>query len=349
MSVYFIDPLRDPRWAELVGTHPRASVFHTPEWLEALHRTYGYTPLVLTTSPPGVRLTTGLPICHVRTWFARRLVSLPFSDHCEPLVERDAQLEELLSFLEQGVDAGTWKYAELRPRDARPCGDERSGAFRAGQSYWLHRLDLSGTRDELFGRFHSSCVQRAIRRAQREELVYEKGSTPALVETFYRLLRLTRRRHGLPPQPLAWFRNLSACMGDRLAIHLASRNGRSIAGILTLTFRKTVVYKYGGSDARYHKLGGMPFLFWKAIQEAKDAHMAELDLGRSDPEQAGLIAFKDRLGASRFNLTYRGYPMHAQRTATTDDWKRRLARQVFERLPDPALSVAGKILYRHLG
>ena len=349
MSVYLIDPVRDPRWAELVDTHPRASVFHTPGWLEALRRTYGYDSQVLTTSPPGARLTAGLPVCHVKTWFARRLVSLPFSDHCEPLVERDAELDELLSFLKQSVDAGTWKYVELRPRDARRRGDEPSGGFRAAQSYCFHRLDLSGTADELFGRFHPSCVQRVIRRAQREELVYEKGSTPALVETFYRLLRLTRRRHGMPPQPLAWFRNLAACMGDRLAIHLASKNGRSIAGILTLTFKKTVVYKYGGSDARYHKLGGMPFLFWKAIQEAKDAHMAELDLGRSDAEQAGLIAFKDRLGASRSDLTYRGYPQHAQLTAKTDDWKRRLARQVFERLPDPALSVAGRILYRHLG
>lgn len=349
MSVYLIDPVRDPRWAELVDTHPRASVFHTAGWLQALGRTYGYDSQALTTSPPGARLTAGLPVCNVKTWFASRLVSLPFSDHCEPLVERDADLEDLLLFLKQGADAGTWKYVELRPRDAHRRGHAPSGAFRPARTYCFHSLNLSGTVDELFARFHASCVQRAIRRAQRERLVYEKGSTPALIQAFYRLLRQTRRRHGLPPQPLAWFRNLAACMGDRLAIHLASKDGRSIAGMLTLTFRKTVVYKYGGSDARYHKLGGMPFLFWNVIQEAKHAQMAELDLGRSDAEQTGLIAFKDRLGASRSALTYRGYPEHAEPTAKTDDWKRRMARLVFERLPDPALSVAGRILYRHLG
>src|SRR2546430_11331216 len=37
--LYSLDPLEDPRWAEFVQRHPRASVFHTPGWLEALRRT----------------------------------------------------------------------------------------------------------------------------------------------------------------------------------------------------------------------------------------------------------------------------------------------------------------------
>src|SRR5207245_503717 len=42
--VYTINPLEDPRWAEFVQRHPRASVFHTPGSLEALRRTYGHEP-----------------------------------------------------------------------------------------------------------------------------------------------------------------------------------------------------------------------------------------------------------------------------------------------------------------
>ena len=40
-GVSVIDPLADARWDELVERHPRASVFHTRGWLEALKRTYG--------------------------------------------------------------------------------------------------------------------------------------------------------------------------------------------------------------------------------------------------------------------------------------------------------------------
>ena len=110
---------------------------------------------------------------------------------------------------------------------------------------------------------------------------------------------LTRRRHGLPPQPLAWFRNLVACLGDRVLIHMASKDGQPIASILTLSFKKTMFYKYGGSDAVHHRSGAMPFLFWRLIQDAQARGFVELDLGRSNVDQPGLIAFKEHFGATR--------------------------------------------------
>ena len=139
---------------------------------------------------------------------------------------------------------------------------------------------------------------------------YERGSSDRLLRAFYALLRLTRRRHGLPPQPFAWFRNLVACLRRpaSVTIHVASHDGRPIASILTLTFRKTVVYKYGGSDAAYHRLYGMPFLFWRAIQAAKAEGCEQLDLGRSDLDQPGLAVFKEHLGAARSTLTYYTFP-----------------------------------------
>ena len=49
MTVWQIDPVQDPRWAVFIERHPGATVFHTPGWLEALRRTYGYEPAALTT------------------------------------------------------------------------------------------------------------------------------------------------------------------------------------------------------------------------------------------------------------------------------------------------------------
>ncbi|PYT45466.1 MAG: hypothetical protein DMG45_01550, partial [Acidobacteria bacterium] len=58
-DIYEVDPLRDPRWQKLLGQHPQASIFHSVGWLDALHRTYGYEPVVLTTSPPESSLENG--------------------------------------------------------------------------------------------------------------------------------------------------------------------------------------------------------------------------------------------------------------------------------------------------
>jgi GNAT acetyltransferase-like protein len=284
----------------------------------------------------------------VKGWTSRRLVSLPFSDHCAPLVGRANDLPGVLAWLTDET-RDRWKSLELRPEGNGPnhLGAHEFGLEPASE-YCLHKLDLRPGAPEIFRRFHPTNTQRAVRRAEREGLTYESGRSDRLLDRFYRLLRMTRRRHGLPPQPLAWFRNLIACLGDRMTIHLASKDDQPIASILTLSFKKTVFYKYGGSDAAHHRLGGMPFLFWRLIQGARTAGFAELDLGRSDLDQPGLIAFKDHLGATQSTLTYYRYPArHANPRRT--DWMPRLARGVISHLPDAALDLAGRLLYKHLG
>jgi lipid II:glycine glycyltransferase (peptidoglycan interpeptide bridge formation enzyme) len=235
-----------------------------------------------------------------------------------------------------------WRSLELRPRIAMP------NALTESASYYLHSLDLTRPAEHIFEGLHHSSTQRAIRRAEREGVSYESGTSERFLSAFYGLLRQSRRRHGLPPQPLAWFRNLIACLRSGVTIHVASKDGRPIASILTLSFKKTMVYKYGGSDARYHRLGGMPFLFWRAIQEAKAQGIDELDLGRADLDQPGLVAFKDHLGATRTTLTYYTYPARRQ-GAAHDGPIFRAARQVVSYLPDAALDLTGRLLYRHLG
>ena len=114
-GVYAIDPLRDSRWPELIGRHPNASVFHTRGWLRALQVTYGYEPVAFTTSAPSEELTNALLFCVVRSWLTgNRLVSLPFSDHCEPLVENAEQFRTLSSFAESLRLKERWKYVEIR-------------------------------------------------------------------------------------------------------------------------------------------------------------------------------------------------------------------------------------------
>ena len=248
----------------------------------------------------------------------------------------------MLEFLAEEMEKGRWRSLELRPRHVELTG------LAKGASYYLHTVDLARTAEQVFAGFHASSTQRAIRRAEREGLSYEAGRSESLLSSFYRLLRLTRRRHGLPPQPLAWFSNLAACLGDGLTIHVASKDGVAIAAILTLTFKKTVVYKYGGSDAEHHALGGMPFLFWRAIQHAQAEGVEELDLGRSDLDQPGLIAFKDHLGATRSTLTYYRRPERRAGPAR-DGLLSRAARWVVGHLPDAALDLTGRLLYRHLG
>ena len=345
VTVYTCDPLDDRRWEEFVRTHPASSIFHTRGWLGALQSTYGYEPVVYTTSPPATNLTNGIALCLVRSWLTgRRMVSVPFSDHCEPLVASLEDCRVLVDALCSWAGTGR-KYVELRPLRSGTCDHPR---LEKADSFHFHFLDLRPTIEELFGQAHRSTIQRKIRRAEREGLLLQVGRSDALLNDFYRLMLLTRRRHGLPPQPIEWFRNLIACLGDRVTIRVAAKDGRAIGSILTLAHRDTLVYKYGCSDARFHNLGVMPFLFWKAIQDAKADGLVTFDLGRSDFRSEGLIAFKERLGATATTSTYVRCSA-GRRRQTPPRFRMGLPKALVARMPDRMLIMAGRLLYRHLG
>lgn len=346
MTVYKIDPIKDRRWSEFLDKHPDASIFHTSGWLDALQRTYGYEPVVFTTSPPETELRNGLAFCRITTWLTRhRLVSLPFSDHCAPLVENSAELTSLLTSLPREMEKDHWSYIEIRAGDLHLPS---LAGFEKAKAFAFHKLDLRPSMDDLYRSFHKDCVQRKIQRAEREGLVYEEGREDSLLRKFYHLLLITRRKHRLAPQPARWFRNLIACLGDSVKIRVASKDGRPIASILTLRHKQVLVYKYGCSDHRFNNLGGTQLLMWKAIQEAKNEQLCEFDMGRSDCDNPGLIAFKDRWGAARSTLFYLRYPLPSSQTSSAA-MQGNIAKYILAHAPDSLLAATGSLLYKYMG
>jgi hypothetical protein len=290
-------------------------------------------------------LSNALVSCEIHSWVTgRRLVSLPFSDHCEPLADSSEEQESLLRAVADHASLNRWKYVELRPVGVNTDGT----GFESSDQYWLHQLELSAPCEEIFRRFHKDCVQRRIRHAERQPLTYEDGNSESLLLGYYHLLLLTRRRHHLPPQPLEWFRNLVVCLGDMLKIRTLSIDRKPIASIVTIRYKDCMTYKYGCSDPAFNNLGGTALLLWRAIQEATREGLRTFDMGRSDLDNESLILFKDRWGAARIPLTYRRYPAGTARVRTSD-WKSLVAKSVFQRLPDSLLVASGKLLYRHMG
>lgn len=346
VRVYVSDPLLDPRWTDLVERHDASSVFHTREWMEAVRRTYGYRPVLYTTTPPSsLQLSNGIVLCQIKSWLTgRRMVSVPFADHCQPFLDTPEAGVAIANELKKSLDFGKLKYIELRPLSELP---EFDGTVKS-LPYYFHMLDLRPSREELLRQTHKNCIQRRIRHAEGVGLVYECGNSEHLMNVFYRLMIQTRRRHQIPPQPIEWFRNLLGCMGEQLQIRVAFKGGQEIASILTLVHKNTIVYKYGCSDDAFNNLGGTPLLFWKAIVEAQDAGLTSMDFGRSDADNSGLISFKDRWGAKSSALTYVRWSRNKSATAATHR-SSVVVKRLFGLMPDVLLQATGRILYRHVG
>jgi len=121
-----------------------------------------------------------------------------------------------------------------------------------------------------------------------------------------------------------------------------------MAAVLTLEKGTSIVYKYGCSDERFHNLGAMQFVFWDMISDAKARGLQELDLGRSELQNKGLITFKDKWGTQRQELAYARYPTAAG-SSSREIAKAGPAKFLVSHSPDWLLSALGNLLYPHAG
>jgi lipid II:glycine glycyltransferase (peptidoglycan interpeptide bridge formation enzyme) len=259
-------------------------------------------------------------------------------------------MDSVLSALVHELSKNGMRHAEIRPTQEMHAITARSDSI---YTYCSHQIDLRPDVDTLFRGCHKSSTQRKIRRAAREGLTYEEGRSELLLDDFYRLMLLTRRRHNIPPQPKRWFEDLIECFGDALKIRVAFKDSRAISAILTLRHKDTLIYKYGCSDAKFHPLGGVQFLFWKTILDAKKDGLRVFDLGRSEWGHAGLTTFKDHWGATRSELRYSRLSAAQSTNGTVmpagADWKERMAKRIFPHLSERILCSAGDLLGRHFG
>ena len=341
--VRIVNPLDDPRWDADLAACPGATFFHSAGWARVLHDAYGYRPVYLVTGgESGIR--TLLPIMEVDSWLTgRRGVALPFTDASAPLVSDIPSFQILhKAALARGRERN-WKYLECRG------GRALFGDVPASESFHGHRLDLTGREAAVFAHFEGS-TRRAVRKAEQSNLKIEFSRDLESVRAFHRLMCITRRRHGVPPQPFHFF----ACIQrhvlakDQGWVVLARHNGVPVAGAVYFHFGKTVIYKYGASNEKFQHLRANNLVMWEAIKRHAAEGFATLDFGRTALDNEGLRKFKLGWGAAEYPIDYVKQDIRTgQYAAAKPPSAGRLSR-VFQILPDPILRLIGAIMYKHV-
>jgi CelD/BcsL family acetyltransferase involved in cellulose biosynthesis len=338
-----IADLDDPRWADFVARHPKATPFHHPDWAKLVADCYGFRGFALITHDETGAIRAGLPVVEVRHLHtAPKWVSLPYTDYCPPLAGAQQEQEELAAALKQASSEAGARLVEIRG----PLAGSAAGATAL-----RHVLALSGDPAEVYAGFHRSQVQRNIRRAEREGLTVRLATRPEdLVDTFYRLHLRTRRRQGVPVQPRRFFRQLwdtviSTGLGSVLIVEASDR---PIAAAVFLAWNGTVVYKFGASDAASWSLRPNHVLFWHAIRVACEQGYRLFDFGRTDVGQAGLRDFKLSWGATEEPLVYRMLGGKPGPVPIGDGMATRVLGPVIRHGPLLFCRAVGETLYRYV-
>lgn len=343
----FLDPLADPQWDERLLAHEDASVFHTAGWARVLKDSYGYTNDYLVETE-GDRMLFLLPLMEVRSLLTgKRAVSLPFTDFCDPLLAGEAPGETsgetvLAALVARGRERG-WRYFELRG------GGRLLGGHQPATTVLEHELDLAPSEEALFAGLKES-TRRNIRKAGREGVEVEIGTSAEMVESFYRLNCLTRREHGLPPQPISFFRNLheSTLARGQGRVVLATVRGQVAGGALYLHFGRNALYKYGASDPRFLALRPNDLVMWEAIRWYRSGGFRTLSLGRTEHHHEGLRRYKIAWGVKEQEKPYYRYDFAAAGFVRARAAEAGVSATVFRHLPVGISRLIGSALYRHV-
>jgi hypothetical protein len=348
-SIQPVNPLSETGWDALVMTHPAYTFFHGSAWAKVLHKSYGFKPAYLVVRDRNCLLAM-LPIMEVDSWFrGRRGVSLPFTDECPPMTSAAISWHALLS---QAMGYGTdrhWKYLEWRGDGNHVGPGMESPAAVPSLSFYGHVLDLEPGEDGLFQRFDGS-VRRAIRKAQDAGVKGEISQDMASIREFYLLHCQTRRKHGLPPQPFSFFRNIhDTILSDNQGfVSLARYQDKPIAASIFFYLGKKAVYKFGASDERHQQLRGNNMAMWEAIKRLIRNGLEVLHMGRTSLANEGLRRFKLGWATQECRMEYFRYDFLTSKLAAVRDevfgWHNRL----FRIMPTCLSRLLGTLLYRHM-
>jgi hypothetical protein len=343
IDLYTVNPLTDPEWDTRIMKYPEYSVFHSQAWARVLFESYGFITVCFLRDKKGSSGSVVLPMAVVQGFLGgKRGVSLPFSDYCDPLLDEGVEVKSVLDSLSEFGSREGWKQIEIRGRSLELPGEQESA------KYFGHVFDLTGDEEGMYRKFRDS-TRRNIQTARRQGVEVRISQDWESISDFYRLNCITRRTHGLPPQPLRFFRKLHEHILSKGKGFIANAYHRRkpVAGNVYLHIGDRAYYKYGASDPFQQAVRPSNLVMWEAIQWFGKNGFKTLCFGKTEQENEGLRRYKLSWGTRESMITYYKYDMSGRQYVKGKDMIRGPHNGIFKRMPLPLLRIIGRVAYRY--
>ncbi len=345
MNFTITENLDDPRIIPFLLNDNRATIYHHPAWLKALVLTYGFKPYYLILENPDDNSIIGLMPFILKNNIKRkkRIVSLPFTTHCDLLLPENISLRKIFDFLSNQL-------SEIDSIDLRFTNGIIPSSFSISQEYLLHKIKLGPTIDETFESFGRRSIRRNIRKAEDNSLKIRFGESIIDLKIFYELEKKTRKKIGLPPAPFNFFweiwKNLK--IYNLILLPIIEYNSIPVASSIVLKFKDTFYFEYTGIDKKYINLYPNHMLHWEVIKIAQTEYGAKyIDMGRTGVDQQSLIYFKEKWNAKASPLFRACFPAIRNNNFKRSSFYNSL-KNLNKLMPDKILDIEGRILFKYI-
>ena len=335
-------------WRRALASDPWATVYQTPEWIDAICKAGGYTDGSRLYELADGRIGV-LPLvrrAHALTRLTTQASPPPYwgtGGLVAPGGVRPGDAAAVWADLLRDPPART----RVRPhyRASEPWTQGRPPGVKSTPQI-VHVLDLDGGFDRVWSERFEGSTRRAVRKAEKAGLEFECDASGRLVdvchELYLRWLAGRARDRRLPAALVRWrnaledslskYRVVADALGEHCRVWVARRDGRPVAAVIVLVWREEAIYWRGYGDPELVRRTRANNLLQRlAIEDACLAGCRTYNMGESGGV-ASLMEFKKRHGARP--RRFAEYTVERLPLALVSSWRATLEKrlvQVLER------------------
>jgi hypothetical protein len=342
-----VNPHSDPLWERLVLTK-RSDVFHSPGWIRVLADTYGFDIRANVLIDAAGEPQAGLAYTHLRDPLGDRVAALPFCDFSDPIVDTQAQWQQLVQPL---LDLNCPIQIRCLHNEIA-LGDAR---FEAGKIAKWHLVGIEEPTEKIWIDRLDSPTRRAVKKARNEGVEVTFHDDLDSMRMFFEVhLGVRRKKYRLLAQPFAFLENIwKQCVATGMGtLMLARHQGQVISGGLAIRWKDVMYYKLSGSVREEQTVRPSDIMFWTLVEESQRRGCKAVDFGLSDWDQDGLIRFKRKYSTEEKTITFLKHTPPGYHLSDSQLEVRKMMGELTAMLTDPSVPDAvtergGDLLYRH--
>jgi len=327
-------------WDAFVRSTPAGSPFHLVAWKQAVEASFGHRPhYVMAVGEHGIEGV--LPLFEVRGLLGGRgLISVPYGVY-GGICARSAAARQLLldhaGHLAREVGAS---YVELRHRGGQELD------LPTKSLYVTFARPITADDEE-----NLMAIPRKQRRMTRQGAKFGLRSEFGMqhLEAFYEVYAHSVHTLGSPVFPRRLFTAIAQEFGKECELLTIWKEGRVLAGVLTLLYEDQALPYYGGALREAFPYAINDFMYWELMCHVAHAGYRVFDFGRSR-EGTGPYNFKRHWGFEPQPLPYQYVLLNGATIPNVSpaNPKMRFAVEAWKRAPFALTRRLGPALTRYL-
>ncbi|MGZ7108982.1 MAG: lipid II:glycine glycyltransferase FemX [Methanobacterium sp.] len=296
----------DDEWKEIILKFDNAHFFHSPLWAKIIEKTYNHNSATRLYNINGKEIL--VPMLEGNIYFFKTFDFIGGNPETGGLFsESEITTDDFKAIVKDIVGGRNLSFSLALPPFMNLSNDGSSSAINEEWNFknqwnYVHLLDLEGRTFEDIWKNYKSKTRTHIRKAKKSGVETRDANSIDDFKTFYDIYaQASKKRNYHNSVPFELYYNIYKYAPSNTRLRLAIKDDKIIAGLLSLTYSKTVYLYMGSFLPEYGRFNPARLLDNEAIEKACSEGYKYVNFGPSG-NLKHIKQYKEGFGTEKIEL-----------------------------------------------